>query len=252
MVFPPGQGKMGQHLMQMWREYLEEYAEHEGNAERQIIVGSYHAAAVFGALSEILDRTGKNSQIIEERNKIFSDGSAKAAQFEDCLVNGTFSLYNHMNTLGRQFTTGNLEAEKLIQQIEIQVQRRMPEGPQINRSALALQAAFPLLSLMALALSPGEETMPAIRQVEQRFTRGAARMVASEEKLLNALYRLVEMMQIIVILSDTELRNQVEQIASRFKEEDEIKDLQLKLRNGFCRLFELGHLLTTHLDAVLT
>jgi len=61
----------------------------------------------------------------------------------------------------------------------------------------------------------------------------------------------VEMMQILVLLSDADLRDQVEQMAARFQEEDQSADLRLKLRNGFCRLFELGHLLTTHLDGIL-
>jgi len=30
-----------------------------------------------------------------------------------------------------------------------------------------------------------------------------------------------------------------------------VKEISLKLRNGFCRLFELGHLLITHVDAVI-
>jgi hypothetical protein len=30
-----------------------------------------------------------------------------------------------------------------------------------------------------------------------------------------------------------------------------MRDPMLKVRNGFCRLFELGHLVTTHLDEIL-
>ena len=251
MVFPPGQGKMGQLLMQMWREYLEQYAEHEGNLEKQIIVGCYHAADVFGVLSDILDREGRNRALIEERARIFREGRNRANHFEDCLLTAAFCLYNHMNTLCVQFTSGSPDADRLMQQIDAQVHIRTQEGPQQNRSAIALQAAFPLLSLMVLALAPGEAMMAAIRQVEQRFTGGASKATSDAEKTVNALYRMVEMLQILVVLSDAELRDQVEQIATRFKEEDETPNIDLKLRNGFCRLFELGHLLSTHLDAVL-
>jgi hypothetical protein len=59
------------------------------------------------------------------------------------------------------------------------------------------------------------------------------------------------MMQVMAILSDPDLRGQVEQIAARFQEEDQAADPVLKVRNGFCRLFELTHLLTTHLDEIL-
>ena len=35
------------------------------------------------------------------------------------------------------------------------------------------------------------------------------------------------------------------------QEEDQVKDLKLKLRNGFCRMFELSHLLATHIDGMI-
>jgi len=60
------------------------------------------------------------------------------------------------------------------------------------------------------------------------------------------------MMQLFASLSDGELQDQVQQIATRFQEEDQAPEMRLKLRNGFCRLFELGHLVTTHIDAILT
>jgi hypothetical protein len=62
---------------------------------------------------------------------------------------------------------------------------------------------------------------------------------------------MVEMMQIFVILSDAELKDQVQQITARFQEEDQAVEPMRKIGNGFCRLFELGHLLTTHLDEIL-
>ncbi len=67
--------------------------------------------------------------------------------------------------------------------------------------------------------------------------------------MLNALYRVVEMMQILALLTAPELSDRIDSIASRFREEDRSKELKLKLRNGFCRLFELAHLLATQTEA---
>jgi hypothetical protein len=236
--------------MHLWRQYLEQHAEHEGSAEEQIVVASYHSAEVFGVLCETLDREGKLKSLIDERVRYFREGSRRAEAFSDHLVNATFAIYNHLNTLCRQFTGGNAAAA-LLQQIEEQLASRARSAGQVESSAAALRAAFPLLSMMTLIVDYGASITPAIRQVEQRFAAGAAHATAAWEQLLNALYRLVEMMQLLVVLSDNELRSQVDQIASRFQEEDHPADLRLKIRNGFCRLFELAHLLTTHLDGIL-
>jgi hypothetical protein len=251
MVYPPGQGKSGEYLMRLWRRYLELFAEREGNVEAQIVVASYHVAELFGFLSLSLDRDGKLRNLIMERQEYFREGSRRAEGFNECLVNATFALYNHMNTLCHQFSAGNDSAESLIQGIDEQVRSRMQQARQLERAAAALRAAFPLLSLMTLVLGEGTSATVAIRQVEGRFAAGSGRAGTDEDHLLNALYRLVEMMQIFVALSDFELKDQVQQIASVFKEEDQAPDLQLKLRNGFSRLFELGHLVTTHLDEII-
>lgn len=237
--------------MHLWRQYLEQYAEHEGSAEEQIVVASYHAAEVFGVLCETLDREGKLKSLIEERVRYFREGSRRAEAFSDHLVNATFTIYNHLNTLCRQFTGGNAAAAALLQHIEEQVESQTRSAGQVESSAAALRAAFPLLGMMTLIVDYGASITPAIRQVEQRFAAGAAHATSAWEQLLNALYRLVEMMQLLVVLSDNELRSQVDQIASRFQEEDHPADLRLKMRNGFCRLFELAHLLTSHLDGIL-
>jgi hypothetical protein len=197
-------------LMQVWREYLDQYADHEGDVKRQIIVAAYHGAGIFGSLSRTLDRTGRYKTLINERIAGFEEGSSKAQDFEDCMLVATFTLYNHFNTLGHQFTGGSEQAEDQSQSVT-----------------------------------------PSIRKVEQRFAAGAARATTPWEHLLNGLYRTVEMMQIFVILSDSELKGEVQEIASRFQEEDEASDYYLKTRNGFCRLFELGHLLTARLDQTL-
>ena len=39
MAYPPGQGKSGQVLMDLWRKYLEQYAGHDGRIEDQMLVG---------------------------------------------------------------------------------------------------------------------------------------------------------------------------------------------------------------------
>jgi len=92
----------------------------------------------------------------------------------------------------------------------------------------------------------------AIRQVEQRFHRRSAQAVSAQDRLLNGLYRMVEMMQLFVALSDQELPR------SGAADSGEVSRRRIahgircsRWRNGFCRLFELGHLVTTHLDEIL-
>ncbi len=237
--------------MHLWRQYLEQYAEHEGRIEEQIVVGSYHAAEVFSSLATTLDRDGRYRELIEERTRYFREAARRSEVFNDHLVNACFGIYNHLNTLGRQFTGSNPAAANLLQQIEQQVGLKTKSEQPVARAAAALGAAFPLLSMMTLMMDRGGSITAAIRHVEQRFAAGGAQADSDWAKLLNALYRLVEMMQLLVVLSDGELRGQVDQIASRFQEDDQTADLRLRLRNGFCRLFELGHLLTTHLDEIL-
>jgi len=237
--------------MRLWRRYLEQLAEHEGDVERQIIIGSSHAAEIFGFLSLSLDREQKYQALILERLEHFRAGSLRAKDFGDCLVTATFTLYNHMNTLCHQFSAGNPSAENLIRGIDEQVHSRVQQANQLERSAVALRAAFPLLSLMTLILGEGTAATRVIRRVEERFGAASARASNEGKHLLNALYRLVEMMQLLVTLSDAELKDRVRQIASVFADDDQTPNLQLKLRNGFCRLFELGHLLTAHLDEII-
>ncbi len=249
MVYPPGQGKSGAYLMRLWRDYLELYAESEGDVKQQTIVGSYHAAEVFGSLSVVFDRDGRYRELIDQRMGLFREGKRRAGDFDERLINATFSIYNHLNTLSRQLTGGHAAAAELIDQIDHQVHIRTQTDDLFERSVLALQASFPLLSLITLALSRKDEMTKAVRQVEQRFVSASGAATTSWERLINALYRSVEMMQLFSVLADGDLRNQVDQIASRFQEEDRTDDVYFKMRNGFCRLFELGHLVATHLDA---
>jgi hypothetical protein len=251
MVYPPGQGKSGQYLMQLWRKYLEQYAENDGKIEDQIVVGSHYSAEILGFLALTLDREGKFQELIEQRMRYFAEGSQRARIFGDHLVNASFGIYNHLNTLCRQFGSGSAPALDLIEKIDAQVHRRIETADQIERAAAAIRAAFPLLSLMTLVLDSGGSVTPAIRQIEQRFAAGASKSKSDWDHLLNGLYRMVEMMQLFVLLSDADLRAQVDQIASRFEEEDQPAEASLKLRNGFCRLFELTHLLCIHLDEIL-
>jgi len=237
--------------MQLWRRYLEQYVDHDGSVEEQVVVASYHAAEVFGLLALTLDREEKYRKLTEQRIGFFERGSEKARAFGDCLVNETFSLYNHINTMAHLLTDGNTPAADLIREVDIQVHSRIESAGQVERAAAALGAAFPLLSLATIAMDRGNAATGSIRQVEQRFVGASAQAVSAQDRLLNGLYRMVEMMQLFVALSDGELLDQALQIAARFQEEDRTRDPMLKMRNGFCRLFELGHLVTTHLDEVL-
>ena len=238
-------------LMRLWRQYLEQSASNDGNLEAQIVVGAYHSAEIFGFLSLSLDRDKRFRKLIDQRMEFFREGSRRAQEFGDRLVTSTFTLYNHLNTLCHQFSGGHPAAKGLIREIDEQVHARIQRESQIGRSAEALRACFPLLSLMTLYLRDDATAAAAVRQVEERFASGSGHAVTEWDQLLNALYRLVEMMQLFVALSDSELNDQARQIAAHFEEEDRSPDVPRKLRNGFCRLFELGHLISTHLDATI-
>ena len=115
------------------------------------------------------------------------------------------------------------------------------------RLARRLAASGALVVVLAATPAAGQIGPPAAPGPYVIDVRAAT----SQEQLLNALYRLVEMMQIFVTVSDPELVGHVRPIAARFQEEDRHADLLSKLRNGFCRLFELGHMLASQLDANL-
>lgn len=251
MVYPPGQGKSGPFMMQLWREYLEQYADKEEDVEGQTIVAAYQSVEILAALSETLDRNDRYKELIEKRIAFFRQARQHAADFQGCLLNASFSIYNNLNTISHQLTEGNAEAATLIRKVDEQVHLSTQSGEPIQLSAAALRACFPLLGLITIALDQDQVLTQTIRQVEQRFASGAGAASSDWEHLLNALYRVVEMIQIFALLTDPDLRDQINQIATRFKEEDRAKDLPLKLRNGFCRLFELGHLLATHVDSML-
>jgi hypothetical protein len=237
--------------MNLWRRYLEQYAESDESVEDQTVVAAYHSAEVFAALSLVLDRGRKYRGVIRQRMHYFDEGSRRAAAFEDRLLNASFSIYNHTNTLAHQLTDGNSEAGSLIDAIEEQARIKTAGDDPVGRSAAALRAVFPLLGLMSMLTDDDGALTTGIRHVEQRFTTGAGTSPAPSPQLVNALYRDVEMMQVLVVAFDRELAGQVEQIGARFKEEDHASEMMPKLRNGFCRLFELGHLLTTHLDELI-
>jgi hypothetical protein len=251
MIYPPGQGKSGQHFMALWRAYLEQYAEKEGNAEDQAIAGANYTVEVLVSFSRKLDRENRYKQLIDQRYSIFREASEQAETFADCLLNATFSIYNCLNTLSHQFTEGSETASALIAKVDEQAHLSAEFGNQIDKAAAALCASFALLSLLAITIDQDQPMTHAIRQVEQRFA-SAAKVVSTDlELLLNALYRMVEMMQIVALSTDPELRNQIDQIATRFQEEDQEKELPKKLRNGFCRFFELAHLMITHVDEMI-
>ena len=102
----------------------------------------------------------------------------------------------------------------------------------------------------ALARTRKKRATASIRKVERARGRSGPGCDTPGD-LVNGLYRIVEMMQIFAIVSDTGLADEVQRIATQFQEEDETSDYYLKVRNGFGRLFELGHLLTTRLEQTL-
>jgi hypothetical protein len=251
MAYPPGQGKSGSFLMQLWLDYLEQYADKEGDVEAQTIIAAYHTVHVFTALSRILDKNSRYGELITQRFLIFKEGGKQARIFSDCLLNASFSIYNTLNTLCHQLTEGNAEAGALIRKVDEQVRQSIESGESIARPAAAMRSCFPLLGLITIASDEHHIMTDAIRHVEQRFSAGARAALSDLDHLLNALYRLVEMFQIFVLLTDAELKDQIYQIALQFKEEDKTPDLNCKIRNGFSRLFELGHLLASQVDILL-
>lgn len=249
MVYPPGQGKSGKYLMQLWRDYLESYADREGDIEGQIIVGADCAVEILTALSRTLDEDNAYRDLVDQRVALFQEGVRHAEVFEDRLLNATFSIYNSLNTLGHQFAGGKTQAVQLIQSVDEQARLSIESGTQIDRSAAAMRAAFALVGLMTITADEKRAMTNAIRQLEQRFADGAQLCASDWDHLLNALYRTVEMMQLFAFLTDPNLKDQIAQIAARFQEEDRYREIPMKMRNGFCRLFELGHLLITAVDA---
>lgn len=251
MVYPPGQGKSGNYLMKLLREYLELYADKEGDVEEQIIVGANCTVEILTALSRTLDGTEQYKELIDQRIALFHEGNRQAGVFEDRLLNATFSIYNSLNTLGHQFGKGTAQAIAMIRSVDEQARLSIDSGTQVDRSAAALRAGFALVGLMTIALDEKQAITEAIRRLEQRFAAGAQAAASDWDHLLNALYRSVEMMQLLALLTDPALKDQIAQIAARFQEEDHSKEIPIKMRNGFCRFFELGHLLITHVDAAV-
>ncbi len=237
--------------MQLWRQYLEQYADKEGDIEGQTITAAYHTVEILTSLSRTLDNNNRYKVLIDQRIDFFHEGSKRAGNYLDCIINATFSIYNCLNTLSHQLTEGNEESSALIRKVDEQVHQSAESGDPVDRSAAALRAGFPLLGLVSFALDTDQVMTGAIRQIEQRFAAGASAASSSWDHLLNALYRSVEMMQVVAILTDPDLKDQINQIATRFKEEDHAKEFRFKLRNGFCRLFELGHLIAIQVDAML-
>jgi hypothetical protein len=237
--------------MRLWRDYLEQYADKEGDVEGQTVVAAYSTVEVMTCLSRMLDKKGLYRDIIDQRIALFHEGSLHCDNFLDCLINATFSIYNSLNTISHQLTEGNSEATALIRNVDEQVHRNAKSEDPLERSAAALRASFPLLGLVTIALDHDQAMIRLIRQVEQRFVAAAKAASTGGEQVLNALYRVVEMLQIFALLTDVELKDQINQVAARFQEEDQVKELRFKLRNGFCRFFELGHLLAIQVDALL-
>lgn len=251
MIYPPGEGKSGKYLMQVWREYLEAYADSEGYIEGQILAGADGTAEILSAFSRTLDGEDLYKEVINQRCSIFEEGKRRAQAFEDRLLNATFSIYNCLNTLGHQFAKGRAQASAMIRTVDEQTHLSVKDGTPIGRSAAAMRAAFALLGLLTIAADERQAMTEVIQRLEQRFAEAAQICASDWDHLLNALYRSVEMLQVFALLTDPELKDRISQTATRFQEEDRQKEILLKIRNGFCRLFELGHLLVTQVDASL-
>ncbi len=157
--------------MRLWRDYLEQYADKEGDVEGQTVVAAYSAVEVLTCFSRMLDKKDRYRDIIDQRIALFHEGSLHCDNFLDCLINATFSIYNSLNTISHQLTEGNTEAAALIRNVDEQVHQNAKSEDPLERSAAALRASFPLLGLVTIALDHDQAMIQVIRQVEQRFVR---------------------------------------------------------------------------------
>jgi hypothetical protein len=251
MTYLSEEGKSGLYLTELRDNYLAQYSAKEGDVEAQIIIAAYNSVHVLTALAKILDRDSRYSEMIDQRSLIFNEAGKQARIYTDCLLCAAFSIYNTMNTLCHQLTEGNEQSARLIQTIDEQVHQSINSTEPLARPAAALRACFPLLGLITIASDEQQLMTDAIRHVEQRYSAGAKAARSDADHLVNALYRLVEMLQIFSLLTDADLKDQIDQIATTFKDEDLPKDLPLKIRNGFCRLFEFGHLLASQINLLV-
>ena len=251
MINQPEQGKSASYLAQLRQNYLKQYSATEGDVEAQIIVAAYNSVHVLTELSKILDRDSRYRELIDQRSLVFKEAGKQARIYSDCLLSAAFSIYNALNTVCHQLTEGNDQAASLIRNIDEQVHQSVDSNEALARPAAAMRACFPLLGLITIASDEHQAMTDAIRHVEQRFSAAAKAAKSDLDHLVNALYRLVEMFQIFALLTDADLKDQIDQIASIFKAEDQTKDLHFKIRNGFCRIFELGHLLASQVDLLI-
>ena len=102
MIYPPGQGKSGQMLMQLWRDYLEQYADKEGDVEGQVMMGAHQTVELLAAFCRTLDSNERYKALIDQRLEIFHEGGLQAADFSESILNAAFSMYNCLNTLAHQ------------------------------------------------------------------------------------------------------------------------------------------------------
>jgi hypothetical protein len=82
-MHPPGQGKLGQYLRRLRREYVDQYSGKEGDVESQAIVAAYHTVKALTAFSRILDGQERYRGLIDQRIFLFNEGSRKAGCYSD-------------------------------------------------------------------------------------------------------------------------------------------------------------------------
>ncbi len=251
MTHPPARHDPSLPLMEIWRRYLEQYADHEEDAAAQALVAAHHAFEILTALARILDPRERYRALIDRRAAIFAQGRLEARTHPDRMLNAAFSLYNALNTLGHQLTGEDPEARGLIAAVDARVRAEVESAEPDGRVAAALGACFPLLGLVTIAADGAGELTDPIRHVERRFAEGMRAARSDRERLLGALYRMVEMTQLLALATEPGLRDRIDQVATRFREEDRAADPALKERNGFCRFFELCHILTVQVGALL-
>ncbi len=246
MTDPTGRGPSGGSLEALGRAYLEAYAKREGDVRGQILLGADGAAGVLSILARTLGGAPACGDLVDERIGRLEQGRRGARSFEDRLANASCAIYNSLDALGRLYAEGNEPAADLIRNAGSQARAG---GTAAARSAAAMRAAFALLGLVTIAADDRQSMTGTIRKLERRFADADLACASDWDHLLNALYRSVEMMQLFALVTGPELAGRIAPVAARFQQEDGQGAILLKMRNGFCRLFELGHLLAAHADA---
>jgi len=67
--------------MQLWRDYLEQFADRDGDVAGQTVVAAYSTVEILTCLARALDKKARYKGLIDERLALFREGSRQAESF---------------------------------------------------------------------------------------------------------------------------------------------------------------------------